>query len=58
MSSCDLIRFSITVSFNHSKRREVMKERVVDGGGDEEMKGFGEERVGSRGTIGAVCEMQ
>lgn len=26
MSSCDLIRFSITVSFNHSKRREVMKE--------------------------------
>lgn len=30
----------------------------MDGGGEEEMKGFGEERVGSRGTIGAVCEMQ
>lgn len=30
MSSCELIRFSITVSSNHSERRETMK-RVVEG---------------------------
>ncbi len=44
MSSCDLIRFSITVSFNHSERREMMKGWWR---GDEEMKGFGKKGMES-----------
>lgn len=53
MSSCDLIRFSITVSSNHSEWRDAMKGCWRS---DEQMKEFwGEERESLH--VAAVCEM-
>lgn len=54
MRSGNMVRFSITVSFNHSKWQEVMKGRLR---GDEEMKGFGEKGSESQHDV-RVCEMQ
>lgn len=54
MSSCDLIRFCITVTFNSSERWEMIKGRRLGG---EEMKGFEKKERESWYDV-AVCETQ